>query len=236
MNKSLSKSINRIRPAFVIGVTLFLFSCFFVNSSLAEKSDIEVNAVLRDTQKMSNKTSEMTLVWWIPEDFWRVSLADKPNVTEAQIEEVTKLFSPYLLAVVVDGKVGPFAGVNYKPEADIRSIVKIKDKQGNIYRPLAEDKIDPDTRNGLAMMQPIFVNMLGPMGENMHFFLFPATDSKGQKIADARRDGSFSVLLDDREFKWRLPLGSLLPSKTCQTCGEKLSGAYKFCPWDGTKL
>lgn len=86
------------------------------------------------------------------------------------------------------------------------------------------------------MMKPLFANMLGPMGQNMVFFLFPSNNKEGQKIADSKKEGSFSVEMGEREFRWRLPLGSLLPPKICPTCGEKLSGAYKFCPWDGTKL
>ena len=63
------------------------------------------------------------------------------------------------------------------------------------------------------MMKPIFVNMLGPMGQNMHFFLFPAKDKSGNLIADAKNEGSFTVKLADRPFKWRLPLGSILPRR-----------------------
>lgn len=86
------------------------------------------------------------------------------------------------------------------------------------------------------MMGPVLVNMLGPMGQNMHFFLFSSKKKNGQEIAVAKREGAFSVKLDKREFKWRLPLGSLLPPKVCPIDGEKLNGAWKFCPWHGVAL
>jgi hypothetical protein len=44
------------------------------------------------------------------------------------------------------------------------------------------------------------------------------------------------VKMGEKEFHWRLPLGSLLPPKICPKCGETFSGAYKFCPWDGSTL
>ena len=50
------------------------------------------------------------------------------------------------------------------------------------------------------------------------------------------QEGSFTVKMMDETYNWRLPLGSLLPKKVCRTCGESLNGAWKFCPWDGTKL
>jgi len=86
------------------------------------------------------------------------------------------------------------------------------------------------------MIKPVIANTLGPLGQNMHFLLFPAKDKNGQNIAEAKKEGAFSVKLGEREFKWRLPLGSLLPPKICPKCGEKLSGAYNYCPYDGTPL
>ena len=78
--------------------------------------------------------------------------------------------------------------------------------------------------------------MLGPMGQNVHFYAFSATDNAGNRIADARKEETFSVTLTGREYKWRLPLGSLLPPKKCPLDGEILNGAYKYCPWHGAKL
>jgi len=222
----------------VISIAVFslLFSCLFINVSFAETDAIDSGAVIQETQHMTNTKDELKFVWWIPVDFWQISLREEKDMTTAQIDEITKIFSPYLTVVVVDGKVGPMGGVKYISEADIRAGIKIRDRQGKLYGPLDEDKLDPDFKNGLGFMKPVFANLLGPMGENMQIFVFPVADSKGQKIADATKEGSFTVLLDGKEFKWRLPLGSLLPSKTCPACGEKLSGAYKFCHWDGTKL
>ena len=185
---------------------------------------------------MQQQADQMTLVWWIPEEFWWVSSAQDPTVTKAQTENLINVLRPYTLIIIVDGKIGPFGGVTYKPEAEIRAGVQIKDSQENYYRPLNEDKINADAKNFLSIMKPIFANMLGPMGQNMHFFFFPAESKNGNKIAEAKKEGAFSVKLREREFRWRLPLGSLLPPKTCPGCKEKCSGAWNFCPWCGTKL
>ncbi|MBI4824671.1 MAG: hypothetical protein HY805_10665 [Nitrospirae bacterium] len=211
---------------------LLLFG--FIAETLAQETDI--NEILRETQKMSQSADDVTMVWWIPGEFWRLSLSADPSTTEAQIEEFINIVSPYTIVVVVDGKMGPLGGVTYTPEADIRTSVKLKDSQGVVYKSLEEGSVGADIKNLLSMMKPIFVNMLGPMGENMHFLLFPAKNKAGMQIANASQEGTFSISLGKREFKWRLPLGSLLSPKTCPKCGEKLSGAYKFCPYDGTRL
>ncbi len=234
MNKSVTIIIRRLRKIEVFIVALLIFGS--MSLSFAQDKKVDINALVGETQKMSQSADEMTLLWWTPEEFWRVSFEQNPNMTAAQSEEFIKFLRPYTVIMAIDGKIGAFGGVTYKPEATIKNSIQIIDSQGTYYRPLGDEKIDADTKNLLSMMKPVFVNMLGPMGQNMHFFLFPSLNEKGRKIADAKREGTFSVKLDKREFKWRLPLGSLLPPKVCPVDGEKMSGAWKYCPWHGVEL
>ena len=237
MNKS--KGIKRKKLRWVRLLVVVPLLCGLMTPGLGQQSQkirIDVNALIHETQKMSRKANEMTLAWWIPEDFWRVSSAQDPMITEAQTEELIKVLRPYTLIVVVNGKMGPLGGITYRPEAAIRARIQIKDSEGTHYRPLSKDKVGADTRNLLSIMKPIFVNMPGLMGQNAHFFLFPARNKKGRKIADAKKSGAFSIKLGENEFRWRLPLGSLLPPKICLKCKENCSGAWNFCPWCGTRL
>lgn len=230
MNNSLS-----FRTALTV-ILLAVFLMFgFIPEGLA-KEEIDVNALIAETQKVTREADDLNMVWWIPEEFWRASFSEDPSTTEAQIEEFIDVIRPYTIIVVVDGTIGSLGGITYTSEADIRATVKLRDSAGTVYKPLGEDSIDADIKNFLSMMKPVFINMLGPMGENMHFLLFPAKNKAGKQIADASKEGAFRIELGKREFKWRLPLSSLLPPKICPKCGEKLSGGYKFCPYDGTRL
>jgi hypothetical protein len=217
-------------------IVLILLFLVPVSTGLPQENKVNLNTLTQETQKMSEKADEMTLIWWIPEEFWRVSFEQDPSITADQIEEFIKVLRPYTIIVAVDGKMGTFGGITYESEQTIRSLIQITDNEGATYRPLNRNSINADCENFLAMMKPVFINMLGPMGQNMHFFLFPAENKKGKKIADAGNEGTFSVELGKRIFKWRLPLGSLLLPKICPVCKEELNGAYKFCPWDGTEL
>ena len=216
-----------------IVVLLFLGS---INSSFAQDIKVDINALIQETQKTSQSVEELTLIWWIPEEFWRASFEQNPNMTAAQIEEFVKVLRPYTMVVAVDGKIGSFGGVTYEPESTIQNNIRLVDNQKNNYRPLSKEKVDADMKNFLSMMKPVLVNILGPLGQNMYFFLFPSRNKAGDEIANAKKEGTFSVKLDKKEFKWRLPLGSLLAPKTCPVDGEKMSGAWKFCPWHGVEL
>jgi len=232
MNKLTNTKKGFLGQVSILMVVLLL--CGWTRIGLAHEHKIDLQALTQETQKMSQEVNEITFVWWIPEEFWRISF--DPTMTEAQTDEFIKVLRPYTFIAVVVGKVGPFGGITYRSESSIRADIQIKDSQGIRYRPLGEDKIDADAKDFLSMAKSILANMGGSMGENLCVILFPARKKEGQRIADAKGEGSLSVKLGEKEFRWRLPLGSLLPPKICPTCKEKLSGAYKFCPWDGTKL
>ncbi len=208
----------------------------FIGNTWAQEVKIDLEALTNETQKMASDPDKMTLIWWIPEEYWLASFSQDPSISDAQAEELVSVLRPYTLILAVDGNIGTMGGVTYKSEEVMRAEILLKDVKGNAYRPYGEDKITPDAKNFMAIMKPIFANILGPFGENMHFFLFPAKNGGVEYIAQAKMEGGFTVKMGEREFKWRLPLGSVLPPKICPIDGEKLNGAWKYCPWHGVKL
>ncbi|NIM51604.1 MAG: hypothetical protein GTN62_12315 [Gemmatimonadales bacterium] len=215
-----------------IGVLL----CSGVSVGRGQGVKVDLQALVEETQQMSRRSDAMTFVWWMPEEFWRASLAEDSTIPETAVEEFVEVLRPYIIVVAVDGRIGPFGGITYEPEATVRANIRLVDRHGGQYPPMGERGIDPDTRNFLSMMKPFLANLLGPMGQNMNFFVFPSKTKKGQTIADATEEGSVAVRMRDEEFRWRLPLGSLVPPKICPVDGERLNGAWRFCPWHGVEL
>jgi len=213
-----------------------IFICGSLCMTFAQEGQVDINALVQETQKMSQDADEMTLIWWIPEEFWQVSFEQDPGVSAAEVEEFMKLLRPFVLVVAVDGRIGSFGGITYKSESSIRGNIRLIDSGGGLHRPLNDENIDADTKNFLAMIKPVFVNMLGQMGENMHFILFPAKDNNGQRIAVAKSKSSFAVRLSGKDFTWDLPLDSLVPAQICPKCQHKCSGSWNFCPMCGTAL
>lgn len=80
------------------------------------------------------------------------------------------------------------------------------------------------TGNLFAMMKPIMANMFSRFGQGMEFICLNGFGSKGKKVFDPKREGSFAPIFADRTYKWRLPLGSLLPPKYDPQTGEEFSG------------
>ena len=209
---------------------------YVAERQLKEAENVNLKAFFQETQKQSLKTGDAIMVWWLPEEHWKMTFGQQPNMTSAQVDQLLELLRPYTLIVAVCGKVGIFGGITYESETTIRNDIHLVDNQGVNYRPLSEEEIDADTKNFLSMIKPTLANMLGPLGQNMHFVAFSAKGKMGQNIAEAKKKGFFSIKLGKNSFKWRLPLASLLAPKTCPVCEEKMSGAWQYCPWDGAKL
>ena len=182
----------------VIGVLL--------SGKSVQAAGIDPVALIQETQRMSQKTGEVTMVWWIPEELWAASLAQTPGMTSTQVDEFLKMIRPYTMVALVDATVCAFGGVTYKSEDWVRANTRLVDQQGKSYAPRTEDELDADTKNMLQMIKPVLVNMLGPMGENLHFLLFPAKTEAGTRIVSAKEKGQFKVKLGEKDFKWRLPL------------------------------
>jgi len=216
-------------------VSLILL-CLFLYSHIAYTQEKSLDALIQETQKNSQKPDQVTLLWWIPTEFWKLSMAADATVTNEQIDEIIKLTGSYTLFIVVDARMGSFGGLTYKTEQNIRDSIAIKDMKGRIYKPLSKNSIDPDTNNFLKMIKPILEEMLGSMGQNMHFVLFPSKSDHGEPIIESKNKGKFSVLLGNEEFTWKLPLDSLISVKTCPRCSEICKGSWEYCAWCGTKL
>lgn len=228
-------SLSRRRNEFlsVAGFVLVLISAAY---GRAQQSSPDIQGIIKETQQTSQSPGAVSIVWWIPEAFIRASLATNASMTEEKSEAFVKPLRNYILIIVVDAKVGPLAGFNYTPPAELASEVQLKDRAGNLYPPVDPAQINSDSQNFIAILKPVMASMLGPMGQNMNFLVFPSRDKSGAAIADESREGVFYLEVGKKEFRWRLPLGSILPHKTCPVCKEILSGAYKYCPYDGTKL
>ena len=163
-------------------------------------------------------------------------MAQNATLSDDQVEKVVTLVHPYTLVVVADGHMGPLGGVTWKDEPTVRASITLKDAKGSTYAPLAESKLSADAKNLLQIMKPMIANMMGPMGQNMWFVAFPGTNADGQPFADPTKEGLLTVSLDDREFKFPLPLASLLPAKYDSSTGEKFPGNYNYNPITGSKL
>lgn len=224
-----------------------LFSFLFLMSSpirlCAQQSgpgpsETKLDQIIKETQLSIGGKDATGLVWWVPAEFWEESAVEQGSTTE----QARSHFAPmrnYTMIIVAAGKIG-LGNINWHSEGEVRSGVRLRDFDGQIYEPLKE--ISGDAQGIASILKPVLANILGPTGQNLQILFFPGKTANGNSIADPTRPGGFSVVLTnltaqkESEFSWRLPLTSLSPPRYCPIGKERVEASWKFCPWHGNKL
>lgn len=217
---------------------ILLASTLTISSLLgfAQEVKTDINELIEDTQINLGEQGEIKMAWWIPTEFWRVTFENEPGIPAEEVDNFMKTLEPYSIFAVVEGEIGNYGGVNYTPLETLESSLSLTGSDGKTYKSLLFTDLSADMRSFLSMFRPILVNMIGQLGENMHFFVFDDITSKGLRISDPYANGSVTLKCHNEEYKWRTPLGSLLAPKYCPVDNEEMSGAWKYCPFHGDEL
>jgi len=202
----------------------------------SQKVKIDVDALIDETQISGNNENDMKIIWWIPIEFWQAIFESEQGMTQEQIDGILTVLKPYTMVAVVDGKIGPFGGVTYIPLEKIKESILLVDQKGVKHEPIKEKNINTNTQNLMSSFKPILKNMLGTMGENMHFFVFPDQDKKNERLNDPAQKGKVMLQLFEEEYSWNTPLGSVVAPKFCPIDNAKMNGSWDYCPWHGDKL
>lgn len=214
-------------PAFILGVLL-------CSSTFSQQVDF--SKFISETQKSNSEVGSVSIAWWIPIEFWQITLSAEPSISEAQMEDFLQTLRPYMIFAVIDGKMGPLGGINFTPSDSIANSIELIDDHGKVYIPIGMDDLSSDVQNLLLVFKPIVKNMMGQLGENMNFYVFSDVKEKNKRVADPLDQGNIQLNFINKEYKWKLPLSSLLPPLKCPVDNEPMDGTWNYCPWHGTKL
>jgi hypothetical protein len=194
-----------------------------------------VQDLVRETQRTSESGGQVTMVWWLPLQFWDESMkANAAMPAEARTTVLNGLADYTVIAMLrAKAALGGLTDVQSKEEIVKNARVEVN---GTVLEPLAQDKISPIAQLMLAQLKPALAGMAGAVGGAMEFVVYPAKSADGKVLVDAMQNGTLKVKLYENNYSWRLPLGSLLPARVDQKSGEEFPGNYQFNPFTGDKL
>ena len=213
-------------------LVIYFLATLMFSSAFTYASDIQ--SLINDTQRIVQKDKTLNLVWWIPVEYWEVSLKEDKTLTEEQIKGFVEALEDYTTFAVVVGESGVFGGMKFEPRDQILKNTELKVGEETL-RPLNKEDMNADAQAFFTMMKPLMAQMLGQFGRGMEFVAYP-NKKNGKLIIDPKLQGGFTYTCYDNKHKWRLPLGSLLPPMIDETSGEVFPGNYNFNPFTGAKL
>lgn len=190
--------------------------------------------IVTETQKVDLNGNHMKMIWWIPSEYWVEAFKSNPDMTEESIKSFISVVDKYTIVAVVDATIGPFGGITAKEYDEIEKELTLETHNSR-YLPINKAELSPDIVNFFQMMKPILGGMLGQFGDGTEFFAFEGKDKNGNRLIDPMKEQRFTLTLEN-SYKYRLPLGSLLPKKMDPTTREEFPGNYKFNPFTGARL
>jgi hypothetical protein len=193
-----------------------------------------VAEIVRDTQRTTQANGDITMVMWMPQQFWEESMKGNPALTAEGRAQVLAPLADYALFGVMRAKVGAAGLTDVQPKAELLKNLKLE-LNGKAVQPLAAEAIAPGAQMLLSTLKPAMAAMGGAAMQGMEFIVFPAK-ADGKPLIDALQTGTLQVTLYDQVYRWRTPLGSLLPVKVDAKTGEEFPGNYSFNPFTGEKL
>lgn len=196
--------------------------------------EVDLDAMLDETQFASDNEDYIDLIWWIPMEYWKAVYAQDSSIPQDEADEMISILKNYDIVAAVRGKIGYFGGVTFQDEASIREQLVFK-YDDIIYDSLDNDDLDADLKSFIDIMRPMFSNMMGDMGENLYFVVYQDGASK-RAIIDPYGDKNLTLTLNDFSDSLQFPLSSLLQPKKCPRDGALFNGKWLYCPHHGDAL
>lgn len=228
----------------ILAVTLAFLS---INTNALEKKnfeDISINDLSFDTQAqpVNEGDSHLSLVWWIPFEYWASVLSRDTSVSDTVKEDMLDVLREYTVIAVVQSDISSMGAFNFYGKEKVKKALRVSYvEDGNTkFSMFPEKNISADMNLLMEQMSPVLKAAMGNMGANFHFFIYKDLNDKGGRIIDPYIKGTLNVSLsktDGEELKVELktPLNSLYVPRICPN-GEKAHVSWNYCPWSGDKI
>jgi hypothetical protein len=194
-----------------------------------------VQELVQETQKSTTVDGQVSMVWWMPQEFWDESLkASGAAVPEEMRTQILTLMANYNIIAVLRGRTGALGLTDVQPKAEMQKNISLE-SGGKVIAPLAPEQLDPGAQVLLAQLKPGLAATIGQMGQAMEFLVYPG-QAEGSRLIDPVKAGELKVVFYGQTHRIRLPLGSLMPLRVDGKTGEQFPGNYQFNPFTGDKL
>jgi hypothetical protein len=209
---------------------LFIALIALPSSAQQQAEKVELIDLAKDLILTTKVEKNIKQVWWIPSEYWRIALSDTPDIGEGIIADIETQLDGYSLFSIVNSDVTALGG--FKPLPATVTIIN----NDAILSPIEEEEIPAEIKRLLNILKPSLAGMIGQLGEQMNFYVFKNTLEDGTIAISPFNKGELYVKINDADFKYRIPLQSMVEKKICPKDGEHLNGNWDYCPWHGSKL
>jgi len=228
----------------LILIVLLGLSTFVHAADRKAITDVDMNALISDSQVVSGTNNTFDFIWWIPAEYWEAAFTQDSSVPQEQAQLFLGILRNYSVLAVLQADISMFGAFTFFDRERLMEglAVEYVGMDGKML-PIPIDEVsDPDLRLLLDQLKPVLAAAMGSMGENFYFFPVPDTDEDGQRLVSPYADGEIRVRLAAREkqaaapvLTLELPLNALFVPRVCPN-GKPAHISWSYCPWSGEKL
>jgi hypothetical protein len=193
----------------------------------------DLQQLTRETQRMSQASQQLTLVWWMPQVWWEASLSNNVTLSPEGRAQMLAVLDDYIIFAIARAKL-TMATLDARSKSEMLSNARLEIGDKTID-PIAPENLTPAAQAILVAFKPVLAGMMGKVGQSIEMVIYPSKQGD-QKLIDPLKPGSFKYTLYEQTFTWRLPLVSLLPPKVDPKTSEEFPGNYEFNPYTGEPL
>lgn len=228
-------------------VCVFILLCIAVTLQAATSKPIEnINSDALTNELQATTTEErFEMVWWIPQEFWAVTLKQSADVSDEMAQPLLDQLEPYAMLAVVQADISPLGAFDYYDEQTVLSHLRLiySDAEGAEHElmPLDAENLPGDVTLLQQQITPLLKAAMGPMGSHLWFFTFKAIDDHQEQIMSPYEAGQLTINTADGvgehilKHRFQFPLDSLFVPRRCPN-GRDAHISWKFCPWTGEAL
>jgi hypothetical protein len=230
---------------FSVIALLTLFSGITLGAERKNMKDVKYAALLKELQG-GDMSKDMTLVMWMPAEFWEAAIRSQPNMPEEQIELFMAGMKKHFIVGVVRGDIGAAGDFRFLTKEQIAGSMTITviDKDGNKkeIKPVNEEDLDETTSTVLDVMKPMLQKLLGNMGKSFYFYVYSDVGENKKRVASPYEGGQLLVKFaavgrfKAGGYAFERPLNALFEPRICEGCKFEGLMSWNFCPKCGKKL
>jgi hypothetical protein len=193
----------------------------------------DLQQLIRETQRMSQASQQLTLVWWMPQALWEATFSRSAALAPEGRAQMLAVLDDYMIFAIARAKV-TMSGLDAQSKSEMLDNARLEIGDKTID-PVAPESLTPAAQVILASFKPALAGMMGKLGQSVEMVIYPSKQGD-QRLIDPLRPGSFKYTLYDQTFVWQMPLVSLLPAKVDPKTNEEFPGNYEFNPYTGQPL
>jgi hypothetical protein len=243
MQNKINELRNQVRTRCKL-LPIFIMLCVFCIGATDRKSlsVVDVDQLTLDCQVNTGGADEHALVWWMPNVFWEVSMAQNDDMSPREKQELLNQMKGVTILCILQGQLTDYGNLVPASKAIIQRGMTIlfTNKDGEVKQVQPVKSFNTDVRRFLLDIKAMMSNLLGTVGESMQFFVLDNRDTATSAKMDPYKGGLLSVRLTGNggakiQANFQFPFHSLYVPRICPN-GKEAHVSWNFCPWTGKQL